>query len=790
MKLEIKKQKSVVRSQKLEGGKQRAENCLQKLIIGRQRSIFRSYFFKLTFIASLLVSIIWCTAGARAATLEGTVFDPSGRAVPRATVSLLNPLAAVGEKQADNNGHYKFEGLSAGAYRIVAHVPGFTTSTIDVQVRQDEVKTIDLRMSLSALAEHVIVSASLGGALAPQIGSSVSVITHQDINDRGAQSVLEVLRGVPGMDVNQSGRRGGATSVFIRGGNYDYALVMIDGIPVNQFGGAFDFSPLLTNGVDRIEVTRGPESALYGSNAVTGVVNIINTQGEGPPHFSVQAEGGSFDTQRFATGGSGLTHGIGWSYDVSRLLTQGVVTNDRYRTQSAFLDLGYTHSPRRQMSFHFFGNANDAGAPGPYGSDPDHLFAGIDTISRDKQNLFGYAGNYSEQFSARFRQVVTLSAATKDYYFRSPFGDSYSNDLRGVLNTRSELTVSSRDFLVFGFEYNREQTKNTFIADSNNTPFLLPRADTAYFAENRWNPVSRVFINDGVRVDNFRTHELPADTSAGRPVLPATSLSQASPRVSAAFMAREGSGRSWLGATRLHSSFGTGIREPSGFELAFTNNPNLKPEKSVSYDAGAEQRLFSNRAVLDATGFYNRFEDQIVVLGGSLTNLSTFTSANLGNSRARGLEFSVRAQPTRSLEMTGEYTFDATAILALENATLALSPFQAGQPLIRRPRNSGFYDVTWRHRKLTLDMNAYFRGSVLDTEPNLGTFACSLGLPCLFTNKGYTLANTGLAYQLPKGVEIYGRLNNFLNQKYEESLGYPALRLNFLAGIKIDFPAE
>jgi outer membrane receptor protein involved in Fe transport len=262
------------------------------------------------------------------------------------------------------------------------------------------------------------------------------------------------------------------------------------------------------------------------------------------------------------------------------------------------------------------------------------------------------------------------------------------------------------------------------------------------------------------------------------------------PRVSVAFLAREGTAGDGLGATRLHSSFGTGIRAANGFELAFTDNPKLKPEKSVSFDSGVEQRFFSNRAVLDATFFYNRFEDQIVVLGGSLTNLSTFTSANLGNARARGMELSFRVQPSRSLLIETEYTLLGTSILALENSSLALSPFQVGQALVRRPRNSAYYNVTWRHGRLMLNTDAYFRGRTLDLEPNYGTFACVLGLQCFFYNKAYTRADAGFAYRLPRGVEIYGRLNNLLNQKYEESFGFPSLHLNFIAGMKFNFPRE
>jgi outer membrane receptor protein involved in Fe transport len=773
---------------------QKTEDRRQKPDFGTSKSLrvfppnFTIEICKRILAAALLT--IMSTAGLYAATLQGTVFDPDGHAVRGARVSLLTALKAADNRQSDAEGRFRFNDLEPGDYQVVAAAPGFSTSPADVRLRRGEDVTLDLRLQLSAVEQHVVVSASLGGALAPEIGSSVSVVTHSEMAQRDAPNVLEALRGVAGLDVNQTGRWGGSTGVFIRGGNSNYNLVMVDGIPVNQFGGDFDFASLPSDGVERIEVLRGPQSALYGSNAVTGVINIISERGDGPPHFTALAEAGSFNTHRLTTGASGLVHGWGWSADLSQLISQGVVANDRYRDQSAFFTLGYQKNPRRQFNFHFFGNANDAGAPGPYGSDPDHLFPGLDTVSRDKQNLFGYAVNYAEDFFPRFRQVVTATLATNDYYFRSPYGDSYSNNWRGTLNTRSEIAVSSRDFLVAGFEYGREHVRNTYIADANNNPFTLPRTSFAYFVENRWTPTHRLFVTAGARADVFHTRSLPPDAFGTRPLIPASSVTQVDPRLSVAYLAHEGGSDAWLGITRLHGSFGTGIREPSGFELAFTNNPSLKPEKNVSFDSGVEQRFFGNRAQVDATYFYNRFEDQIVVLGGSLTNLSTFTSANLGNSRAQGMELSFRVRPVRSVELNGEYTLDATTLLAVEGTSVALEPFHVGQPLIRRPKNSGFFNVTWQNRRLMLNANAYVRGAALDIEPNLGTYACVLGLPCFFSNKGYTRADAGFSYRLPKGLELYGRLNNFLNQKYEESYGFPALRMNFVAGMKFDFPAE
>jgi outer membrane receptor protein involved in Fe transport len=618
----------------------------------------------------------------------------------------------------------------------------------------------------------------------------VSVVSRQEIEERDAQFVSEVLRDLPGVAINQTLGRGGVTSAFIRGGDSDYNLVMVDGIPMNDFGGSFDLSPLLTTGVQQVEVIRGPESALYGSNAVAGVINVVTDHGDGPPHFSFFGEGGSFYTWRLGTSGAGLTNGFNWAYSLSRLDTNGVVANDDYRNQSSTVSLGYSRSPRRKFNFHFTGTADNGGTPGPFGSDPDGLFPGIDTVSRQNQNLFGYQANYTEQFSNHFQQVTTVSVSTDRFTFVSPFGDSFTNNLRVVANTRSEIAVSSKDVFVAGFEYDHDQYRDTFVDDPNGNPFNLPRESYAFFAENRWTPGTRWFINTGVRVDDIQTGTLPPDPNAARPLIPANTIVKVDPRISGAYLARQSDSDGFFGATRIHSSFGTGIRPPNGFELAFTDNPRLKPEESISYDAGIEQRMAQGRAVLDVTYFYNRFKDQIVTTG-SLPNLSSFQSANLAKSRAYGLENSIRVRPFRSLEVTASYTWLNTAILALNGTDEAQFPFTVGQPLLRRPHNSAGWNVTWIRGRLMLNANGTVRGAVLDVEPNEGTFPCEEmpPLPCLFRNKGYVLANGGFAYQFPKGVEIYGRLNNLANQRYEEAFGFPSLRLNFIAGIKLQIPA-
>ena len=742
------------------------------------KSILRNYIF-------ILLLLACAQYAALAATLEGTVLDPSGKPVPGARISLLRSLTVIEEHKTDAKGVYKFEGLQEGQYQVAASARGLGGPPMDIEISKDGDQRQDLTLALSAIESNVVVSASLGAALLPQIGSSVSLISEQDVEDRGAQTALEVIRGVQGIEVAQSGRRGGVTSVFIRGGDSRYNAVMIDGIPMNQFGGSFDIASLPADGIERIEIARGPQSALFGSNAVTGAINIISQRPTDRPRFTALAEGGSNATRRFATGGTGIAKGFSWSYNLSRLDSDGVVQNDQYRNQSAFLRLGYDQA-RRQFSFQFFGNANDAGAPGPYGSDPAGISEGLDTASRidteshSKQNLFGYQVGYIEQFSQRVRQVTTFNLNTNDYFYHARYwGDYQSDTLRGTANTRTEIVLSTKDVLSAGFEFNREQIRDSYITDSSGSPFLLPRTSLAYFVENRWSPSNRLHLTAGLRIDHIQTHSIPTD-GWSRPYIPESTVVKANPRVSLAYIVHDGDHANTIGSTRIHGSFGTGIRPPDGFELAFTDNPSLRPEKSISFDAGVEQSLFTNRAVVDFTYFFNRFDDQIVSIGGS--DLSTYQSDNLKNSRAQGLEISFRVNPIRSLGIAAQYSFVDTEVLALDGSSEANSPYEVGQPLLRRPRHSASYSVTYTHKRLTLSTNAYIRGATLDGEPNYG-------YP-FYKNKGYTHADLGLSYRLPYGVEMYGRLNNFLNQKYEEILGYPALHLNFMAGMRFTFPLE
>jgi outer membrane receptor protein involved in Fe transport len=396
-------------------------------------------------------------------------------------------------------------------------------------------------------------------------------------------------------------------------------------------------------------------------------------------------------------------------------------------------------------------------------------YTGIDTISRNKNNFSNYSAHYQADLSSRVRQEFFGAFFLNNNGFISPYGFSFNKDLRAQFEARTIVTVTRYYTAAIGVSGGTEQVTNSYITDASFDTFPIRRRDEAVYLENRFEFGGRFFLNAGVRVEFLRTAAIPTDGYA-RPYFPAQTISSANPKLSGAYV---------LGSTRFHASFGTGIRPPDGFDLAYTNNPALKPERTLGGDAGVERRLLRDWLSLDATWFRNRYRDQIVILGGSLAALSHFESDNLANSMAQGAEFSAKLRPAGWIFVQGSYTLLKTEILALNGAPgTAQPPFQVGQELIRRPANSGALTASIRRGNASANLTGVFRGSVLDVEPTYGATAG------LFRNPGYADVGIGLNYALGRGVTAYGNLRNALNRHYEEVFGYPSPLLNFVAGMK------
>jgi outer membrane cobalamin receptor len=710
--------------------------------------------------AGLLACLLTVVFSLAAADVKGRVVDPAGGGVGGAQIAVTNLTGIVARTVSGSNGAFRLDIPDSADLALVVTAPGFATRT----VQPNEAATVQLE--LAPRVDSVEVVGSTIELPAAAQASSVDSIPSEQVRGRNEPFAMDLLRYTPGAAFNQSGTTGGVASLFLRGGNSNMTLVQIDGVPVNSFGGAFDFAHLPSEAVERIDVVRGAQSAVYGSYANTGAIDITTRRPGSAPQLDLLAEGGSFRERRFAVTGSGTLAGFGILASGSRFDTDGLVPNGDYRNENLMLSVSRAFG-RQRLSLHGLFDSNEVGQPGPWGSDPKDTYSALNLISRGKNNFSEYGAHYEIDITPRLREEVNGSFFLYNSGFVSSFGHSFNQDLRGQGEARTVFRISPHDIASAGVTLGRERVKNSFITDEGFSSFPLERNEVAVYAENRYD-IGGLFISTGVRAEFFRTPAIPGD-GFSRPFFPASDISRVNPKVAAGYV---------VGETRLHSSFGIGVRPPSGFELAFTNNPSLKPERTRSVDAGIEQKLFSGKLLLDGTYFYNRYYDLIVTLGGSLTSLSHYKSANLANSQAQGAEFSAKLRPARWMFVSGSYTLLETRILSLDGSNQAPLPFAVGQPLTRRPEHSGSFVTTFTRGRIAADLTGNFRGSALFEEPSFGA---SNGL---FWNSGYSNIGVNLNIAMGRGVTVYGNLRNALNQKYEEIFGYPSLPLNFVTGLK------
>jgi outer membrane cobalamin receptor len=703
-----------------------------------------------------------------AAVIQGNVVDPSGAAIPGARVAATGRLGVVRDALTDVSGAFRITVPDGFAGQLIVVAGGFETRKLALE--KPPAEPLRVSLALAPQNDSLTVTGSAFEVPLSEQGSSISVIPRAEIERRNEAMALDLIRETPGVIVNQTGARGGLTSLNVRGGNPGFNLVLVDGVPVNSFGvGNFDFAHIPAERLDRVEVIRGAQSAVYGAYANSSVINFVTRMGDETPRLDITAEGGSFAERRFSIASGGTVRGFQLSAFATQLDTDGPVANSDYQNQNLSLNVR-RHFRRQSFSAggDFIHSAN--GVPGPYGSNPVGLFTGIDLVSRNTNNFATYQAHYEADLGGRVRQELFGSFFQNNNKFDAAFGPTFNKDVRGSGEARTLVSVSENYTIAAGFAFIREQVKNSYILNDSFSSFPLHRDQEGIYFENRFHWRSRLFLTAGVRTELIRTPAIPPNAAFGRPAFTAQDLTRANPKLAAAYVA---------GPSRFHASFGTGIRPPSGFDLAFTNNPALKPERTASFDAGIEQRLLKQRLSVDATYFHNRFSDLIVSLGGSLARLSAYRTDNLSNARARGMEFSVRVRPHSAVSLAGNYTWLESEILSLSGSTgEAPAYFKVGQPLLRRPRNSGAVTSTFLYKRLSANVIGYFRGETLDTEPNYGASAG------LFPNPGYANLGINVNIDAGRGLVLYGNLRNALNQRYEEVYGFPSLGLNFVTGIK------
>ena len=491
------------------------------------RSSRRLLFLVVLLVASagsaLAASGVSTVSDLPASTVSGAVTDPAGARVAHARVVLSNALAVVGTTEADARGEFRFEHVAPGRYELRVVADGFGSDPVDVVVLPGENVVVNPTLHVSAVTESVVVSAAQVEVPLARAAGSVTVVSEAELRAEQVETVADALRSVPGLTVSRNGGLGGVTSVFPRGGESDYTLVMVDGIKANAFGGGYDFSTLSTGGVERVEVVRGPESALFGADAIGGVVQVITRHG-GSPRVEGSIEGGSFGTSRVTAGTFGSAGPWTWGVSGERTSSAGYtgiapatgerVSNDDFTTTHGGGIVGWRAAGGASLRASAQYTYGDGGYPGPFGSDPIGAYTAVDRVSRGVTRTTQIGARWMQPFSAAgraWRQTFTANGLDSTSDFTSTYGLSASTSRRLTARSQTDVDLSSRFAMSAGLEYEGERATSTYITADNYAPVPINRSVVGLFAEARYQPQAPLTLTAGVRAERIERDRLGAD---------------------------------------------------------------------------------------------------------------------------------------------------------------------------------------------------------------------------------------------------------------------------------------
>ena len=798
--------------------------------------------YVVTLFILLAGSVAPAFAGADGGAIAGAVVDPLGATIAGASVVLLHDGDEIGRATTNERGSFRFADVPPGRYQIRVDAPGFETqTTAPAFVGSGARVTVDVTLAIGPLQQDVVVTASASALPQSQLGAAVTVVDGDTLQALAKTDVLEAVRLVPGVQVVQTGQRGGTTSVFVRGGNANFNKVLIDGVPVDDIGGAFDFATLPTTGVDRVEILRDPNSVLYGTDALSSVISITTRRGTTRiPELGLALDGGSFGTSRQAASIGGASGRLDYFSAFGRFDTQNNVPNNAYRNNTFSGRVGWVAKHSTLFSATVRRTATAQGVPNAY----DFYGIADDSSQTNRNTYIGVAAE--SQSTDRWRNTLRLVSSDLNYHFvnPSPTGQLLGGNYVGnpiTITGANGTTATGRAILDFGGVYPQPfdtsttrrsvygQTdyrvsanldtsagarfeKETGFSDSG-TRTTTDRTNVSSFVEVRGSLFDRAYVSGGLGLEHNAVFGVAV-----------------TPRISAAFYARKPSGAaSAVGDTKLTSNFGKGIKEPSisneqrslynllnaspqGAALISTLGLSpIGPERSRSADVGVEQGLWAGRIRVRASFFDNQFDDliefvsksalpQVGVSAAAAAATASGASVNSSSYRARGLETSVEAKVGRALTVVAAYTYlDAVVTKSFASGALkpainpaypntpigAFAPLVGGRPFRRAP-NSGSVMATYARSKTQVSIAGYFVGrqdaSTFLTDAASGN---SLLLPNHDLAAGYEKVDASAAYLLHRRVRLYLSVENVLNERYEAALGYPALPRALRAGLSV-----
>ncbi|HWX24354.1 MAG TPA: TonB-dependent receptor [Vicinamibacteria bacterium] len=720
----------------------------------------------------LIVSLAGTLAGATGSgVLAGTVRSQDGTPIPQLVLTLVGPEGSR-TVVSGPGGRFRVFGLAPGDYRMEVSAPGFLLSPEPHVTISDGEARLDFALAPAPLREHVVVAATRGEAPMSELGSSVSVIGGEEAVQKDPAALLDLLPFVPGVSTARSGGIGLYGTAFLRGGESNFSRVLVDGVPVNEPGGFFNFGSLMPLELDRIEVVRGATSSLYGTDALAGVIQIV-TRAAGPDARQAahaEAEGGSFSWRRGEAGSSGRAGAFDWNAGIERLETNNQEPNSAFRETTGAASLGARLSESTLVRLVIRGETSTVGTPGQTAFQRPDLDASYDwkglTLSAELHKTgdtlahtlrAGYALTdqlsldplNSGTFVPRYGNVVGPFPISD---FTDPKGFQ-NNTRRQSLGYEAELRAGAGHLLSIGADLERETGS---IGSLTTGPVVSPgRTNVGVYLQDRATLAGRLFVTLGGRVernDSFGT--------------------RAVPRLAMAYRAWQGSG-----TTTIHASAGLGIKEPSFLQTFGTSffalgNPSLKPERSRTFDLGVEQRLLGDRLRVDVTGYDHEYLDQIAY---TVVDPVTFQGSyvNLGKTRARGLEATLEAAPSPLFNLALAYTFLDGVVLASGST---FDPVYAqGQSLLRRPRHQGSVRARMATGRISWGASLILVGTRTDSDFE------GLGLQA---SPGYGRLDSHVGVKVGRDFEAFAVGENLLDRKYMEVLGYPALGRSVRVGLR------
>jgi len=629
---------------------------------------------------------------------------------------------------------------------------------VETKEKQQEKET---KKGPKRLKYNIVVTATRTEQPKLELASSTTLLSFEDLKKADKETVADALTAVPGLDVVQNGGPGKTADVFIRGANSEHTLVMMDGVEVNDPmspGRTFDFGHLSLDNIDRIEIVRGPQSTLYGSDAMGGVINIITKKGNGKPRVFISGETGSYGTFREAAGVNGGNETVNYSVEISRLDSKGFsesgekygnTEKDGYGNTTLSGRLGFKLAKNLELNLiSRYINArnqldNFAGAGG---DDPNYITDARQFLLAANSRLSLLKGKWDQRLGVSYNNMRRDLSNPTDQF--QPF-DSQEGLYKGrtfKIDWQHNLYLHPTNTVTAGIEYQREWGESTYSWESLWGPgeSIFPGKSartTGFYLQDSIKIRDTFFMTLGVRIDH---HDRFGTVTTYR--------------IAPALLLKSG--------TKLKATYGTGFKAPSLYQLyapatiwGLVGNQNLDPEKCKGWDIGIEQFLANDRLTLSFTYFQNDFEDLILydfILG----------YININQAKVNGFEIFMSTAPLKNLTISGSYTYTDA------------KDKETGEQLLRRPKHKA--NLTFN---LRLFKNANANLFIIHVGKRLDLFP----YPTITEAAAYTLFNLAASYRLSKNIEVFGRIDNLFDQDYEAVLGYGTPGRSAYIGIKASY---